>query len=121
VPDEYLPLTQSRHVDSCDAPSAVEYLPAPHRTQSAAAVWPSVVRNVPAGHFSQVLLEDAPHAVEYLPAPHNVHSALPLALLYAPEGHAVQADRALPVYPALHTQSLNDCAPFDEKEASGQA
>ena len=119
--DEYLPFPQLRHVDCCDAPSAVEYLPAPHGTQSAAAEWPSVVRNVPAGQFSHVLLEVAPHAVEYLPAPHCVQLALPLALLYSPEGHSVQADRASPVYPALHTHSLNDCAPADEKEPAGQA
>jgi len=35
-----------------------------------------------------------------------VHDALPVAALYVPAGHAEQAAPSLPVYPALHTQSV---------------
>ncbi len=60
---------QVKHVEVAEAPSVVEYVPAP-----------------------QLLHKVAPVAVEYVPAPQTVHAADPVDAVYCPAKHAVHVE-----------------------------
>ena len=64
---------QSLHVELPEAPTAVEYVPAP-----------------------QSVHRIAPVDVEYVPAPQSVHTADPVDALYFPATHAVHVDPSTP-------------------------
>ena len=108
------------HVDSADAPTLVEYLPAPQSRQVAARDAPAVAEYLPAPQVMHVDSADAPAAAEYLPAPQSVHKALPMVVLYFPAPQAVQATPSGPEKPATHTQSASASLPVGACVLEGQ-
>jgi hypothetical protein len=134
VAAEYVPAPQSRHVASVEAPTVVEYLPAPQSVQRAAPKpvlyfpAPQAVHVPPlgpvnprlqtqlasagepigacvsAGQAWQALCAVAATVVEYVLTLQSVHAAAPVTILYFPAAHAVHVPPLGPVNPRLQRQ-----------------
>ena len=113
--------TQSMHVVAEEAPSVIEYLPAPQFVHVLAADAPVLMRYLPAAQLVQVLAKAAPVAAEYLPAAQPVHAAAPMSVLCVPATHAEQGPPSDPVYPLLQRQSRAAALPLGELESAGHA
>ena len=77
-------------METSTAPSAVEYVPKPHATQSLSALLASAEENLPATHGLHVSSDVAPGVVENFPAEHATQSAsawLPVEGEYLPAPH----------------------------------
>jgi hypothetical protein len=85
---EYVLKGQSRQVAEVEAPSVVEYFPAPQSRHTV-----------------------APVAVEYFPALQSVHVAVPIVCLNLPAMHAKHDPPFGPENPALHWQLVIAVAP----------
>ena len=89
---------QALHVELAEAPTDVEYVPAP-----------------------QLVHKVAPVSVEYVPAPQSVHRADPVNVLYFPFTHAMHMLPSGPEKPALQVQLVKAALPAGELELDGQA
>ena len=107
------------HVVAEEAPSVIEYLPAPQFVHVLAADAPVLMRYLPAAQLVQVLVKEAPVAAEYLPAAQPMHTAEPMSVLYVPAMHAEQGPPSDPVYPLLQRQWFSAALPLGELEAAG--
>ena len=87
---------------SADAPTALEYLPGAHFSQSDSWSLPRAAVNLPATHSMQVVAVVAADAFENLPCGHLSQAADPLACLYVPGRQLAHGRPCGPVNPALH-------------------
>jgi hypothetical protein len=125
---------QSLHVELAEAPTAVEYVPAPqsvHRDDPVNALYFPATHAVhvpPSGPVHPVLqvqlvkvtlptdelefdgqaIQIELTALEYVPAPQSVHTADPVEDLYFPATHAVHEPPSGPVHPALQVQLVKE-------------
>ena len=148
--DEYLPASQSEHVDSADAPAAFEDLPAVQSLQDTdpveALYLPAThsmheppsspenpalqVQDVNAeptgecefiGHTTHVDSAAPPSALEYLPAPQSAQAPSPAQSLYLPATHPTHSPPFGPVKPAVHIQPKAAALPAGASEFVGHA
>ena len=101
---ELVPEGQFWHVDVSLAPTAPEYVPAEHGTQSDSASFPIDPRYLPGPQLSHVAV---PAEAEYLPAAQLSHAALPACAEYVPASHvrhmlSAVAPRVASILPATH-------------------
>jgi hypothetical protein len=135
---------QALHVE---APTAVEYVPAPQSVQfplpAADLYLPDthvvhvspfgpaepelhvqfVKAELPVGELEldgQVLHFEAQNSVEYVPAPQSMHGAVPGNALYIPGIHAVQGPPVGPVEPELQVHLVKAELPVGELDFDGQ-
>lgn len=98
-------LSHVMHVDNDEAPTVVENVPFGHFVQSVDAVVPCFELYVPAGQLTH---DSPPSTSEYFPVGHLVHDELPSFAEYVPLGHIVQDVAPSPLYvPGL--QLSHDC------------
>ena len=81
---EYLPFSQSEHVDADDI---AEYLPSSQSAHVDAELAPATVEYLPFSQSAHVDAELAPPVPENLPASHLTQGLEPVTVLYSPDGH----------------------------------
>jgi hypothetical protein len=79
-----LPTTQGTHAPALPAPTAPEYLPAPHSSQSISLSAAAVVKYLPTTQSMQVTALVAAVIVEYFPATQSVQASDPVVDLNFP-------------------------------------
>jgi len=118
---EFLPAPHSVHVLFVEAPAVAENLPAPQSVHVLAAEAPMSMRYLPSKHSMQMLAEEALSVTEYLPASQSVHTPEPISILYLPATHGKQGSPSCPVNPLLHRQLDEAELPLEEIESAGHA
>ena len=102
------------HAEHCPTPVATLYFPASHAVQAT----PSEAAVYPTTHLQSInsLLPDA----ELVHVGHVEHCPVPVAALYLPAEHALHATPSdVPLYPAMHLQSVNALLPNEELVPTG--
>lgn len=95
-PSEYMPNGQDAQVDELFAASATLSVPGGHEMQVDKLDPPGLVEYVPGGHREHDDRSFAPTTGEYLPAGQSEHTVAPVALLYDPASHGLQASTVSP-------------------------